>query len=153
MGWYILRGLNVKKLPTKHWIHIKMTQTQLKGVFFAQVGQFEYSNSNYNNKYNRLKLIKNHRFIMILFKKLLIAYETYYDTNLLCIVLKSDKKKKVIVYIAIPIQTIFQVPKKLIKSSSIITNKCRKNRIKTPPSSNFSQLIIKKKLVKSILTD
>lgn len=90
---------------------------------------------------------------MILFKKLLIAYETYYDTNLLCIVLKSDKKKKVIVYIAIPIQTIFQVPKKLIKSSSIITNKCRKNRIKTPPSSNFSQLIIKKKLVNSILTD
>lgn len=68
---------------------------------------------------------------MTLFKKSLIAYETY-DTNLLCIVLKSDKKKKVIVYIAIPIQTIFQVPKNLIKSSSIITNKCRKNRIKTP---------------------
>ena len=59
MGWYILRGLNVKQLPTKYWIHIKMTQTQLKGIFFAQVGQFEYSDNNYNNKYNRLKQKKS----------------------------------------------------------------------------------------------
>ena len=36
-----------------------MTQTQLKGVFFAQVGQFEYSDNNYNNKYNRLKQKKS----------------------------------------------------------------------------------------------